>query len=175
MPAGKHAQNPYASLVQALCSHSSRGPGRRRSGQPQVPAPLRLHSPVGRGHLQLPAFGPAHHPQDHSHCARRDGHHRPGVLFAGPAAARAVGSERALDGDGRQHVPHEGPQGSRPVPGHDSRRDHDHHCAQRAAQLQAVAANLVPDSDQVPRRTPAQVRAAEGAPVHHEGQLFLRH
>jgi prolyl-tRNA synthetase len=27
----------YASLVETLCPHSSRGPGRRRSGQPQVP------------------------------------------------------------------------------------------------------------------------------------------
>jgi hypothetical protein len=44
----------YASLVEALYSHSSRGPGRRRSGQPQVSAPRRLHPPARRGHLQLP-------------------------------------------------------------------------------------------------------------------------
>ena len=83
--------------------------------------------------------------------------------------------ERPLDGHGRQHVPPEGPQGRGPVPGHDARRDHDHDRARRIAQLQAVAADLVPDSDQVPRRAAAQVGPAARAPVHHEGQLLLRH
>ena len=45
----------------------------------------------------------------------------------------------------------------------------------RAAQLQAAAADLVPDPDQVPRRAAAQVRPAARAPVHHEGRLLLRH
>jgi len=40
-------------------------------------------------------------------------------------------------------------KGARPLPGHDPRRDHDHHRTQRVAQLQAVAADLVPDSNQV--------------------------
>jgi hypothetical protein len=41
---------------------------------------------------------------------------------------------------------------------------------ERTAQLQAVAADLVPDSDQIPRRAASQVGAAARAPVHHEGQ-----
>ena len=59
------------------------------------------------------------------HRARGDGQDRPGVLPAGHSAPRTVGGERPLDGHGRQHVPPEGPQGRRPVPGHDARRDHD--------------------------------------------------
>ena len=47
--------------------------------------------------------------------------------------------------------------------------------ARRIAQLQATAADLVPDPDQVPRRAAAQIGAAARAPVHHEGLLLLRH
>ena len=96
-------------------------------------------------------------------------------LPAGHSAQGTVGGERPLDGHGRQHVSPEGPQGRGAVPGHDPRRDHDHHRPQRAAQLQAAAADLVPDPDQVPRRAAPQGRTAAGAPVHHEGQLFVRH
>ncbi len=149
----------YASLVEALCSHSSRGPGRRRSGQPQVPAPRRLHPPARRRHLQLPLPRPALAEQDHRHRARGDGQDRPGVLSPRHPAQGAVGRERPLDRHGRQHVPPQGPQGRRPLPGHDPRRDHDHHRPQRTAQLQAAAADLVPDPDQVPRRAAAQGRA----------------
>ena len=49
--------------------------------------------------------------------------------------------------------------GPRPLPGHDARRDHDRHRARRAAQLQAAAADLVSDPDQVPRRAAAEDRA----------------
>ena len=47
--------------------------------------------------------------------------------------------------------------------------------ARRAAQLQATAADLVPDPDQVPRRAASQIGPAARAPVHHEGLLHLRH
>ncbi len=43
-----------------------------------------------------------------------------GVLPAGHSAARTVGGERPLDRHGRQHVPPEGPQGRRSVPGNDA-------------------------------------------------------
>ena len=47
--------------------------------------------------------------------------------------------------------------------------------ARRAAQLQATAADLVSDPDQVPRRAAAEVGPAARAPVHHEGLVHLRH
>ncbi len=47
--------------------------------------------------------------------------------------------------------------------------------ARRTAQLQATAADLVSDPDQVPRRAAPQVRPAARAAVHHEGLLHLRH
>ena len=81
----------YASLVQALHPHPPRGPGRRRSGQPQVSAPRRLHPPARRRHLQLPLPRPALAQQDHRHRARGDGPDRPGVLPARHPAQRAVG------------------------------------------------------------------------------------
>jgi len=40
-----------------------------------------------------------------------------------------------LDHHGRKHVPPQGPQGRRPVPGHDARRDHDLDCARRICAL----------------------------------------
>src|ERR1700733_10964844 len=49
--------------------------------------------------------------------------------------------ESGLNGHGRQYVSPERSQGRRSVSGHDARRDHDDDCAQRTAQLQAVAAD----------------------------------
>ena len=94
---GKVRSHLYASLVEALYSHSSRGPGRRRSGQSQVSAPRRLHSPARGGHLQLSLSRPAVAEQDHRHRARGDGQDRAGVLSAGDFSARAVGGERPLE------------------------------------------------------------------------------
>ncbi len=110
---------------------------------------------LAAGIYSYPFHGQALVQQDHEHRARGDGQDRAGILSAGAASARAVGSERPLGGDGRQHVPPEGPQGRRPVPRHDPRRGHDRHRAQGTAQLQAAAADLVPDSDQVSRRAAA--------------------
>ena len=61
-------------------------------------------------------------------------------------SARGVGGQRPLGGDGRQHVQAQGPQGRRPLPRHDRRRGDDGDRPQGAAQLQAAAADLVPDS-----------------------------
>jgi hypothetical protein len=110
----------YASLVETVHSHSSRGPFRRRSGQPQVSAPRGLHPPTRRRHLQLPPARPALAEQGHRHCARGDGQDRPGVLSARDSSPRVMGAERPLDGHGRQHVPAQGPQGRRTLPGHDA-------------------------------------------------------
>ncbi len=49
------------------------------------------------------------------------------------------------------------------------------HRARRTAQLQATAADLVSDPDQVPRRAAPQIRPAARAAVHHEGLVFVRH
>ena len=80
-----------------------------------------------------------------------------------------------LGRDGRQHVPAERPLRPRPLPGHDARRGDDRHRARRTAQLQAAAADLVSDPDQVSRRAAPEVRPAARAAVHHEGLLLLRH
>ena len=87
----------------------------------------------------------------------------------------ATGGKRSLDGHGRQHVSPEGSQGRRALPGHDARRDHDRDRLLRAAQLQAIAADLVPDSDQVSRRAEAEVWPAARAAVLDEGCVLVRH
>ena len=50
---------------QALHSHPSRSPCRRRSRQPQAPAPRRLHPPAWRRHLQLSLSRQPVDQQDH--------------------------------------------------------------------------------------------------------------
>ena len=57
----------------------------------------------------------------------------------------------------------ERPQGRRPLPGHDRRRGHDRDRAQRAAQLQAAAANLVSDPAQISRRAAPESRDCCGS------------
>ena len=49
------------------------------------------------------------------------------------------------------------------------------HRARRAAQLQAIAPDLVSDPDQIPRRAPPEVRPVARPAVHHEGLLFFRY
>ena len=49
----------------------------------------------------------------------------------------------------------------------------DVHRARRAAQLQAVAADLVSDSDQISRRAAAQIGLAARAPVPDEGFVLV--
>ncbi len=165
----------HASLVSTLHPHPPRSPRRRRSRQPQAPAPRRLHPPARRRHLQLPPPRQPLPQQDHRHRPRRDGQDRPGVPPPRPQPARDLGGVRPLGRHGREHVPPQGPQRRRALPRHDPRRGHDLHRPQRAAQLQAAPADLVPDPDQVPRRAPPQVRPAARPPVHHEGRLLLRH
>ena len=105
----------------------------------------------------------------------RDGRHRrPGVPPAGHPPGGDLEGERPLGRDGRQHVPAEGPQGRRLLPGHDPRGDLHRHRPRRAAQLPAAAPGLVPDPDQVPRRASPQVGPSSRPPVHHEGRLLLR-
>ncbi len=102
---------------------------------------------LAAGHLLLSFSRPTLVQQNHGHRPPGDGQDRPGVLPAGIASARTLGSQRPLVGDGRQPVSPERPQGRRSLPRHDRRRSHDRDRPQRAAQLQATAADLVPDSN----------------------------
>ena len=112
----------------------------------------------------------------HANRARGDGRHRrPGDSAARSESGRSLAGIRPLGRDGRQHVPPQGPLRPRPLPRHDARRGHDLHRARRTAQLQATAADLVSDPDQISRRAAPQIRPAARAPVHHEGFLLLRH
>src|SRR5450432_2931118 len=165
----------YASLVHSLHPHPPRSPRRRRSRQPQIPSPRRLHPPTRRRDLLLPLLRPAFAQQNHGHRPPGNGPNRPGILPPRPQPARSLGSQRPLVPHGRQHVPPQGPQGRRPLPRHDPRRGHDRNRAQGTPQLQATPANLVPDPDQIPRRAPPQSGPAPRPPVHHEGRLLLRH
>ena len=66
--------------------------------------------------------------------------------------------ERPLGVDGREPVSPERSQGRRNGAGHDRRRGHDFDRAERAAQLQATAADLVSDCAEVSRRAAAEGR-----------------
>ena len=137
----------------------------------------RLHPPALRGHLQLSVSGPALAAENPAaSCAQEmDAIGAQEMFLPGSESRRGLAGIRPLGRHGRQHVPPQGPFRPRPLPRHDPRRGHDRHRARRAAQLQATAADLVPDPDQVPRRAAPQVRPAARAPVHHEGFLLLRH
>ena len=68
------------------------------------------------------------------------------------------------------------PQGSpraRLLPGAHARGSHHRHRAQRAQELPPVAGELLPDPDEVPRRTPAALRRDARARIPHEGRLLL--
>ena len=156
-------------MVTTLYSYPARGSGRRRSRQPQVSGAGGLHSAAGGGDLLVSLSGQPLVQQDHGHRAAGDGPDRAGVFSAGAASARALGGQRALGSDGRQPVSPERPQGRRHVPGHDRRRSDDVDCREGTAQLQAVAADLVPDRSKVSRRAAAEVGPAAGASVHDEG------
>src|SRR5208282_404387 len=107
-------ENPnHAPLVTTLYSHAARGAGRRRGRQPQIPGARWLHPPTGCRVVLVPVTGTAVEAEDHPDRPRRDGQDRAGVLPAGVEPARAVAIERPLGGDGRQHVPPEGPRRAR--------------------------------------------------------------
>src|ERR1017187_1138812 len=143
--------HPHA-LEQTVHSHAARQPRRSGGGQPSTAAARRIHPAGGGGNLQLPVSGAAVVVEDHPHRARRDGRHgRAGDAAAGAESGGVVAGIGAVGRDGRQHVPAEGPLSARPVSGHDTRGSDYGHGARRAAQLQAIAANLVSDPDQVSR------------------------
>src|SRR5260370_40604057 len=91
----------YASMVRTLYSYIARGSGRRGSGQPQVSGAGGLHPATGGGDLLVSFSRQPVVQQDHGHWARGDGQDRAGILFAGSASARDLGSQRALGFDGR--------------------------------------------------------------------------
>src|ERR1700722_3161431 len=82
----------YASLVTTVHSYIARGAGGCRSGQPQVSGAGWVHSAAGGGDLLVSVPGQPVVQQDHGDRPAGDGPHRSGVLFAGAASARALGS-----------------------------------------------------------------------------------
>src|SRR5690242_19631731 len=107
-------------MVTTVYSHAEGSSGGRGGGEPQVSGPVRIYTAAGRRDLFIPVSGAAVDSADYERGARGDGQDRAGVSAAGDASARAVGAERALAGDGREHVSPERPQGRGPVPGHDA-------------------------------------------------------
>ena len=67
----------------------------------------------------------------------------------------------------------QGPQGRRLLPRAYARGGHHDARCGRDQILPAAAAQLVPSTDQVPRRDPAALRADARARVRHEGRLLL--
>ena len=67
----------------------------------------------------------------------------------------------------------QGSQGRRVLLRPDARRSDHRFRAQRAVQLQAVAGQLLPDPDQVPRRDPPALRRDARARVPDEGRVLL--
>src|SRR5580698_7948425 len=94
----------HASLVRTVYSYVARGSGGRRGRQPQVSRPGGLHPPTCCRTLFVPFSREPVIQQDHGHRPARNGQDRPGVLLAGTASARVVGSQRALVSDGREPV-----------------------------------------------------------------------
>src|SRR6185312_2725058 len=105
LPNTKYSRTAFhASLVTTFYSHATRGPGRRRGCQPQISCPLRVYTATGRRHLFLPVYGTAVNIEDHRCDPRGDEQDWTGVFAAGAQSARIVGAERALAGNGREHV-----------------------------------------------------------------------
>src|SRR3954468_20470970 len=171
----KESREPklYA-LVTVLHPPPSRRP-RRRGGRLAPSASARgLHTTARLGNLFVPALGLARRAaRDEGH-TRGDGRdRRAGVLPARAPPGRRLEGVWTLAGDGRQHVPPQRPEGRGHGPRHDARGGLHFNRAARDTLLQATAADVVPDTDQVPRRGAAEVWADATAPVHNEGRIHV--
>src|SRR5436305_11545820 len=82
----------YAPLVTAVYPYPARGTGRCRGREPQIPGARGLHPAISGRHLFVSFSGAALVQQDRGNRSRRDGPYRAGVLLAGAASARALGS-----------------------------------------------------------------------------------
>jgi hypothetical protein len=154
--------------------HDPRGSQRCRGPQPCAAAPGGVCPPGRGGDLRLPAARVADADADLGHCPRRtERRGRQRTADARPGAVRALQRHTPARDLRRQPLPCDGPQGPPQRPGPDARGGHHPTDDRVHLQPQAVAAESVPDPDQVPRRGPPPGRPASLPRVHHEGRLLL--
>ncbi len=125
---------PVVRSAKAFIPTLKEAPADAQVASPQAARPRRLHPPArGRASTTTCRSPSARSPRS-SDRPRGDGRHRrPGVLPAGAPPGRDLEGVGPLGGDGRQHVPAQGPQGRRLLPRHDARGDLHRHRPRRAA------------------------------------------
>ena len=124
--------------------------------------------------LYLDAIGTARAAQSRSSGARRDGQERRHrVADARRATRRTVAGDRTLGSVRPANAEDQGPAQQPVLFRPYARRGHHRHRAPRSKKLSPVAAEFLPDPDQVPRRSAPAFRRDARARVRDEGCVFF--